>query len=67
MANKRLSELEYEILDSIVDADETTALILRDIRTPINEESFSADAKALDFDALDAVFDRLAERGLVAR
>ncbi len=66
MRDRGLSALELEILDTLVDSDETTALILRDLRNPHNAASFSERAKELDFARLDAVFRQLAERGLVA-
>lgn len=62
-----LSKLEYEMLDTLVDDDETTAIILHDLRNPNNARAFSEEAKALDFVVLDAVFSRLAELGLVGR
>ncbi len=62
-----LSELEYEILDLVVQEDETTALILKDLRNLNNAAQLSAEAEALDFAGLDAVFERLADLGLVSR
>ncbi len=67
MSEGGLSELDYEVLDTIADADETTAIVLHDLRNPNNAPWCSDDAKALDFAALDAVFGRLVDLGLVAR
>lgn len=67
MSEGGLSELDYEILDTIADGDETTAIVLRDLRNPNNAPWCSDDAEALDFAALDAVFGRLVDLGLVAR
>lgn len=62
-----LSNLEYETLDLVVQEDESTALILSDLRNPLNAAPFSTEAKALDSATLDAVFGRLANLGLVSR
>jgi hypothetical protein len=60
-----LTDLDYEILDCVIDSDETTRIILWDINNPVHADTFSADAKQLDFDALNHVFERLTELGLV--
>jgi hypothetical protein len=67
VAGSALTDLEYEILDCVVDSDETTRIILWDMSNPANADAFSIDAKRLDFDGLNRVFERLADLGLVAR
>jgi hypothetical protein len=60
-----LSELDYEVLDLLVQDDESVATTLATIRNPNIAASFSPPARALDVDSLEAIFRRLANLGLV--
>jgi hypothetical protein len=59
--------LELEILNTLADGDETTALILIDLHRAANADDHSDEAKELDGDRLNVVFERLVALGLVAR
>jgi hypothetical protein len=59
--------LELEILNTLADGDETTAVVLFDLHRPANADDHSDEARGLNLDRLNAVFERLEALGLVAR
>src|SRR3954469_22077155 len=65
MPDLSLSAFDYELLDWLVQEEETTAIILNDLRNPNNASRFTDDMKALDFNDIDAALHRLADLGLV--
>lgn len=65
MRELSLSAFDHELLDWLAQDEETTAIILNDLRNPNNASRFSAEMKALDFDDIDAALHRLAGLGLV--
>src|SRR3954463_15251121 len=65
VAGDSLSEVDYEVLGLLVDDEESVATILATVRNPNIAATFSAAARVLDVDGLEAIFRRLADLGLV--
>jgi hypothetical protein len=65
MRDVSLTSFDYELLDWLAQDDETTAIMVNDLRNPNNASRFSAEMRALEFDDVDAALHRLADVGLV--
>src|SRR4051794_15767870 len=65
VSRQSLSEVDYEVLDLLVQDEESVATILATVRNPNVAARFSPAARALDVGGLEAILRRLADLGLV--